>query len=95
MIKFFVKKPYMTVVAVIIILVIGWVSLGKMQTNLLPEMSLPNMLVITTDPGATPENIENDVTKPLESKLGTVSGVKKLTSTSPALLFHNFLQKYL
>ena len=49
MTKFFVKKPYFVLVTVIIVLVIGFVSLGEMQTDLLPKMELPYMAVITTE----------------------------------------------
>ncbi len=82
MIKLSVKKPFLTFVAVIIVLVIGIVSASKMKTNLLPDISMPYMLVITTEPGASPEKVENDVTKPLESALGTISGVENVSSTS-------------
>lgn len=82
MTKFFVKKPYFVLVTVIVVLVVGFVSLGEMQTDLLPELELPYMAVITTEVGASPEKVENDVIKPMESTLGTINGVEKLTSTS-------------
>lgn len=82
MTKFCVKKPYFIVVAVIIVLTIGIVSATKMQTDLIPEMELPYMIVITTQPGATPEKVENDVTKPIETALGTINGVENVNSTS-------------
>ena len=82
MTKFFVKKPFFVVVAVIIILLIGGVSLSRMNTDLMPDMEVPYLLVITTEPGASPEKVENDVTKPLESSLGTVNGVENIQSSS-------------
>lgn len=82
MIKYSVKKPFTVLVAVIIVLVIGVVSLTGMETNLLPEMDIPYMMVITTYPGASPEKVEENVTKPMESTLGTINGVKSVTSTS-------------
>lgn len=78
MTKFFVKKPFFVVVSVIIILLIGVVSLRNMNTDLMPDMNIPYMMVITTEPGASPQKVESDVTKPLESALGTVSGVEKI-----------------
>ena len=78
--KFCVKKPFTVLVAVIIVLTLSAVSLTKMTTDLLPEMDLPYMMVLTTDPGASPEKVETDVTKPLESALGTVTA----SPTSPA-----------
>ncbi len=47
--RFSVKKPYIVTVAVIIILILGGVSLTKMKTDLLPDMDLPYLAVITTD----------------------------------------------
>ena len=82
MTKYFVKKPFLVVVSVIIVLVIGGVSLNKMQTDLLPEMDMPYLMVITTEPGATPEKVEKDVTEPIENALGRVNGVDKIQSTS-------------
>ena len=82
MIKYSVKKPFTVLVAVIIILVIGFVSLMGMKTDLLPDMSMPYMVVITTYPGASPEKVEESVTKPMESTLGTINGVENVTSTS-------------
>lgn len=77
-----VKKPFLVVVAVIIILVTGFVAMTKLQTDLLPDISMPYMLVITTEPGASPEKVQADVTEPLESALGTISGVENITSNS-------------
>lgn len=80
--KLSVKKPFTILVAVIAVLVLGVVSLTSMVTDLLPPMSLPYLMVVTTYPGASPERVESDVSRPLESALGTISGVKNVYSTS-------------
>lgn len=80
--RFSVKRPYIIVVAVIITLVLGGVSLSKMKTDLLPEMDLPYLAVITTDPGASAEKVETEVTNILESSLSTVGGVSSVQSQS-------------
>ncbi|MCH5303649.1 MAG: efflux RND transporter permease subunit [Ruminococcus sp.] len=82
MTKFFVKKPYFMIVAIIMVLIIGSVSLSSMQTDLLPDLELPYIAVITTEIGASPEKVEKDVTEVLESSLGTLSGVEEVTSNS-------------
>ncbi|MEE3333188.1 MAG: efflux RND transporter permease subunit [Ruminococcus sp.] len=82
MTKFFVKKPYFVIVSIVMILVIGFVSLQNMQTDLLPELELPYLAVITTEIGASPEKVQKDIVEPMESTLGTISGVEKVTSTS-------------
>ena len=55
--KYSVKKPFTVLVAVILVVVLGFVSLTGMQTDLLPNMNLPYLLVITTYPGASPEQV--------------------------------------
>ena len=80
--RFSVKKPYTVFVAVVICLILGVVSFTRMSTDLLPEFSLPYVVVVTTYPGASPDKIESTVTEPLESGLGTVNGVENVTSTS-------------
>ena len=54
--KLSVKKPFTILVAVILVLVLGVVSVTRMTTDLLPNMSLPYLMVITTYPGASPGN---------------------------------------
>ncbi len=80
--KFSVKKPFTVLVAVIAIIALGAVSLTKLKMDLLPEISLPYMIVIAAYPGADPVKVESQVTTPIENALGTVSGVKNVTSTS-------------
>ncbi len=82
MIKQCVKKPFTVLVAVILALTLAAVSLTRMTTDLLPDMSMPYMIVITTYPGASPEKVESNVTEPLEGNLGTVSNVENVTSSS-------------
>ena len=73
--KYSVKKPFTILVAVILVLVLGVVSLLRIQTDLLPSMNLPYLLVMTTYPGASPEQVETDVTQPLENSLSTLNGI--------------------
>ena len=80
--RFSVKRPYIVVVAVIVALILGGVSLSKMKTDLYPEMDLPYLAVITTDPGATAEEVESEITDVLEGSLATVNGVSNVTSKS-------------
>lgn len=80
--KFSVKKPFTILVMVVAIIILGFVSLLGMTTDLLPKMSLPYLLVITTYPGASPEKVESSVSEPVESALGSISGVKNVYSMS-------------
>ena len=78
--KFSVKKPFTVLVGVIVAIVLGVVSMINMQLDLLPEISLPYLLVLTTYPGASSEKIEAEICEPMESSLGTITGIKNIYS---------------
>lgn len=80
--KFSVRKPYTVIVGVILVVVLGVVSFTRMTTDLLPDMNLPYALVVTTDVGASPEEVESDVTAPIESAMATTSNIKNVSSSS-------------
>ena len=80
--KFSVKKPYTVIVGVILIIVLGVISFMNMTTDLLPSMNFPYVIVYTTYIGATPEQIEDEVTRPMESAFATLTDVKNITSQS-------------
>lgn len=80
--KMSVKKPFTVLVMVASLILLGYVSLTKMQMDLLPKINLPYILVVTTYPGASPEKVESTVCEPLEANLGTISGVKNVFSIS-------------
>ena len=79
--KFSVKKPFTVLVAVVMVLILGFVAITKMQTNLLPDVSTPYLMVVTVYPGASPERVESEVSDVLQNSL-TVPGVEKITATS-------------
>ncbi|MCB6200702.1 efflux RND transporter permease subunit [Extibacter muris] len=80
--KFSVKRPYTVVVGVVLIIILGIVSFGNMTVDLLPSMNLPYAMVMTTYPGASPEEVETVVTKPVEQTMATVSNIKNVQSVS-------------
>ena len=77
-----VKKPMTIFVAVVLVLILGVMSFINMTTDLLPNMDLPYAIAYTTYVGASPEQVEQSVTKTLEQALATTSGVKNITSIS-------------
>lgn len=77
-----VKKPMTIFVCVMLVLILGVMSFINMTTDLLPNMDLPYAIAYTTYIGASPEQVEQSVTKTLESALATTSGVKNITSIS-------------
>lgn len=80
--KFSVRKPYTVLVAVVLVIVLGVVSFMKMSTDLLPNISLPYVIVMTPYPGASPETVEMVVTKPVEASMATVSNIEGISSVS-------------
>lgn len=69
-------------VGVVLIIILGIVSFGNMTVDLLPSMNLPYAIVMTTYPGASPEEVETVVTKPVEQTMATVSNIKNVQSVS-------------
>ncbi|MEG0924324.1 MAG: efflux RND transporter permease subunit [Anaerovoracaceae bacterium] len=80
--KFSVKKPLTVFVAAVIIIVLGVVSFTKMTPDLLPNMDMPYVIVMTPYPGAAPEKVETAITKPLEQSLATLENIKNVQSMS-------------
>lgn len=80
--KFSVKKPVTITMLILIVIVLGVVSLSKLQIDLLPAMELPYVMVQTNYSGAGPEEIENLISKPLEQTLATVENIEAIISYS-------------
>lgn len=80
--RFSVKKPFTILVAVIIVIVFGIVAFTKMTPDLFPSINMPYAIVMTTYPGASPEEVEHDISKPLEKQLATLNNMKNITSQS-------------
>ena len=77
-----VKRPYTVIVAVILVLVLGAVSFMNLKTDLLPNLELPYVVIMTVYPGASPEEVEVAVTRPIEQAVSTINDVKNVESTS-------------
>ena len=80
--KFSVKKPLTILVATLAVVVLGVVAYLKMTPDLMPNMDFPYVILITSDPGASPEAIEQSVTRPLEQSMATLDQIKSVTSSS-------------
>ncbi len=80
--KFSVNKPLTVLVGVVIALVLGVVAFTRMTPDLLPNINLPYAVIITAYPGATPEQVEQEVTRPIEQAMATLDHVEEITSVS-------------
>ena len=80
--KFSVRRPYTVLVGVIIALVLGFLSFSKMSMDFLPSMEMPYCIVMTSYPGASPEEVETVVTAPVEAAMARINNVKNMRSMS-------------
>lgn len=80
--KLSVKRPFTVLVAVVICLVLGFLSFQNMSMDFLPSMELPYALVMTTYPGASPEEVEKAVSDPVEQAMARINNVKEVQSLS-------------
>jgi HAE1 family hydrophobic/amphiphilic exporter-1 len=79
-----IKRPVAAFMAVLVVLILGFVSLSKMNVDLLPDIKLPTVVIVTTYPGATSEEIETLITKPIEKQVSGVQNIKNISSSSKA-----------
>lgn len=79
---FSIKRPVFTFVTMVLVIILGTVSLLKIPITLIPELNPPIGVVVSSYPGASPTEVNEKVTKPLESSLATLPGIQKLQSTS-------------
>ncbi len=82
LVKYSVTHPVTLTVLAVAIIVFGFISYSQLPVNLLPELNYPTITVKTELSGASPQEIENLITKPLEEAVGVVSNVVKITSYS-------------
>lgn len=80
--RFTVTHPVFTSMMMLIMIILGGFTLTRTSIDLMPELSLPTLTVITTYENASPEEIEELITKPIEEILASIPGVETLSSTS-------------
>ncbi|PKL79277.1 MAG: hypothetical protein CVV25_08520 [Ignavibacteriae bacterium HGW-Ignavibacteriae-4] len=80
--KFSISRPISTIMLFLAFGFLGLFAFTQLGIDLLPNIYLPHLIVQTNYQNATPEEVEKLITEPLESTIGTVSGVKKITSAS-------------
>ena len=80
--KLVLKRPVSTVLAILCLVVFGISSVTKSPLELMPDMNMSMMLVMTTYTGASPDDVSELVTKPIEDRASTLSGLDTISSTS-------------
>ncbi|PIC64413.1 MFS transporter [Sporosarcina sp. P13] len=80
--SFSVKRPVFTLVTMFLIIILGTVSFLKIPITLIPDLNPPIAVVVTNYPGASPTEVSEKITKPLEESLSTAPGLKSMQSSS-------------
>jgi HAE1 family hydrophobic/amphiphilic exporter-1 len=81
-VDFSLKKKVTMSMVVLVIVILGMISFTKLGLDMLPDMDYPYITVVTTYSGVSSEDIEQNITRPVEQFVSTVSGIKKLQSIS-------------
>ena len=79
---FAIRRPVITVVSMLALVVFGLVSLVLLQTDEFPDVAVPLVVVAVPYPGASPDNVEREIVEPIEEAIAGISGVKKVTSNA-------------
>lgn len=77
-----VSRPIFTIMVVLIVLILGGVSLSRLPIDLMPELTFPTLTVVTSYENASPEEMEELVTRLVEEAVAAVPGVEEITSVS-------------
>ena len=77
-----IKNPVFCTMVMFALMVMGAVSYFRLPIDAMPEVNLPFAFTVVQYPGASPQAVESDLTKPIENALNTIAGVKKITSRS-------------
>lgn len=80
--KYVLKRPVTTVLAILCLIVFGISSLTSSKLELIPEMNMPMMIISTVYPGASPDDVNELVTQPIEDQVGILNGIKNTASMS-------------
>ena len=82
--SFLVDRPVAILMVFLATVVFGVFSFLRLPVSLMPELSYPTLTVRTEYPGAAPEEVENDVSRPIEEALGVIGGLRRISSISRA-----------
>ncbi|NQT11049.1 MAG: efflux RND transporter permease subunit, partial [Desulfobacteraceae bacterium] len=80
--RFSVQRPVLTVMVFLIVIIIGWVSLSRLSIDLMPDITYPTLSITTEYENASPEEVEELITRPIEEAMSAVPGVEEVTSVS-------------
>ena len=80
--EFSIRKPVSVIVAMLIFITIGVISILRLPLEMMPDTSFPGLMVMVPYPSSSPEEVERTITRPLEDMLATINNLDSLSSTS-------------
>ena len=80
--EFSIRKPVSIIVAMLIFITIGVISIVKLPLEMMPDTSFPGLMVQIPYPSSSPEEVERTITRPMEDILATINNLESLSSTS-------------
>jgi HAE1 family hydrophobic/amphiphilic exporter-1 len=80
--EFSIRRPVFIACLFVLILVIGGLSMVRLGVDLFPDVTFPVVSIITYYPGASPKEVETDVSKVMEDEIGSISGLENLYSNN-------------
>ena len=91
-IRLSIRQPHLVIVITILIVLFGVISLRRIPLQMRPTIDKPEITVTTGYPGASPQEVEDKITRPIEEMLNSVEGLRKMSSSSSAGLSQIFLE---
>lgn len=79
-----VRRPITTVMVALSVIVLGWISLFRLPLEYMPNLTWPAMYISVNYPSSSPEEVERNISRPIEDVMGTLSSIKSLSSSSYA-----------
>ncbi|HUV51436.1 MAG TPA: efflux RND transporter permease subunit [Anaerolineae bacterium] len=80
--RFSVQRPVLTIMVFLIVIIIGGISLSRLSIDLMPDITYPTLSITTEYENASPEEVEELITRPIEEAMSAVPGVEEVTSVS-------------
>src|SRR5882757_2193050 len=80
--KLCVRRPVLATMLIVSLVVTGIFSYFGLGVDLFPSIDIPSVIITTSDPGASPEAVETEITKKIEDAVNTISQIDELRSTS-------------
>ncbi len=77
-----IRRPVTTILVSLVLIIFGLVGVSRMPVDVFPQVTLPSVIIVTTYPGAGPLEVESEVTRLIEQRVGTISNLKDITSRS-------------